>query len=171
MQRMVSLAVGLGFAVVSAGCAGGAANPVSPSALIDSGVTAGSATSATQARTGGGGGSKPPKGSSGGGTLAYRLVNDVGGDGVVNRGDSVTFDITTTVTTQPYVELMCRQNGTVVYSKTAGYFDGYQWPWSQVMVLSSDFWTGGDASCTAELYYNNRLTRTSLTTISFTAYE
>ena len=165
MHRVAILPLGLLFAVVSAGCQGGAANPVSPSALVDPGVTAGSETSSTQARGGGGGKT------SGGGTLALVMVDDVNGDRLPNRGDSVTFNISTTVTTQPYVELICRQNGALVYGKTAGYFDGYLWPWSQVMRLSSDLWVGGAADCVAELYYNNRLRRTSLTTISFTAYQ
>ena len=165
MHRGAILAFGLLFAIVSAGCAGGGANPVSPSALVDSDATAGSDTNDPQGRGGG-----RPKG--GGGTLTLVMVDDVNGDGLPNRGDSVTFNIVTSVTTQPYVELICRQNGALVYGKTAGYFAGYPWPWSQVMRLSSDLWDGGDADCVAELYYNrNNLTRTSLTTISFRAYE
>jgi hypothetical protein len=99
------------------------------------------------------------------------IVDDVNADDLPNRGDSVTFNITTSVTTEPYVELICRQNGEVVFGKVAGYFDGYPWPWSKVMLLRSDRWVGGAAACTADLYYFNRLTRTSLTTLSFTAYE
>ena len=160
MQRVSIVMCGILFAVVSSGCAGGSANPVEPSAAA--------AVVGEQARGGGGGGGKPPKGD---GTLALVIANDVNGDGLPNRGDSVTFRITTSVTTEPYVELICRQDGRLVFGKVAGYFDSYPWPWSKVMLLSSDLWVGGAASCTAELYYNNRLTRTSLTTISFTAYQ
>jgi hypothetical protein len=138
------------------------ANVLAPSSVGDAALAARGG-----AGGGGGGGGKP---SGGGGTLALAMVSDVNADGLPNRGDSVTFKITTSVTTQPYVELICKQDGRLVFGKTAGYFDGYMWPWSQVMLLSSDLWTGGAASCTAELYYNNKLTRTNLTTISFTAY-
>jgi hypothetical protein len=39
------------------------------------------------------------------------------------------------------------------------------------MLLKSDLWVGEAADCVADLYYFNKLTRTSMTKLSFTAYE
>jgi hypothetical protein len=95
------------------------------------------------------------------------LYTDVGGDGQVNWGDTVTFEVSTTATTAPDVELICRQNGVVVYGATAGFYPSYAWPWARYMTLSSTAWKSGAASCTAELYYGSR--RTVLATVNFTA--
>ncbi len=97
---------------------------------------------------GGGGGHKGGKGSS---SLALAMVADQNGDGLPNWGDTITFDVSTTQTDYPYVEVTCSQNGTVVYSAWAGFYDSYPWPGSQLMPLYSPSWTGGAADCTAVL--------------------
>ena len=53
------------------------------------------------------------------------MVTDVNGNGSPNWGDTVTFDVSTTATTEPYVDLVCSQNGVVVYGATAGFFASY----------------------------------------------
>lgn len=114
------------------------------------------------------GGSKP---SGGGSTSTFELVVLTGGDSVPNWGDTVTFNISTTATSSPYVDLLCSQGGTVVYSATAGFFASYPWPWTQDMTLSSQMWTGGDADCTATLYmFNSRGKKSTLATLPFTAF-
>lgn len=65
-------------------------------------------------------------------------------------GDTVTFDVSTTATEKPFVQLTCSQNGTMVYSSSAGFFAD---PWSRNFILSSQSWTGGAADCTATLFY------------------
>ena len=98
----------------------------------------------------GGGGHKGGGGSgSGSSSLSLVMVTDQNGDGLPNWGDTITFGVSSTQTTQPYVQLTCSQNGTVVYSAWAGFYDGYLWPAQQFMPLSSPSWTGGAASCTA----------------------
>jgi hypothetical protein len=111
---------------------------------------------------GGGGGGKHGGGGTTGGSssLAVVMVNDLNGNGAPNYGDTITFNVSTTATTQPYVEVTCSQNGTVVYSAWAGFYAGYLWPGQQLMPLSSPSWTGGAASCTATL-------NTSLATLNF----
>lgn len=116
---------------------------------------------------GGGGTSGGGKGGHGGGgttggssSLAVVMVTDLNGNGAPNYGDTITFNVTTTATSQPYVEVTCSQNGTVVYSAWAGFYDGYLWPGQRLMPLSSPSWTGGAASCKATL-------NTSLATLSF----
>ena len=111
---------------------------------------------------GGGGGVKGGGGHGGGGSssLAVVMVNDVNGNGAPNYGDTITFKVSTTATSQPFVEVTCSQNGTVVYSAWAGFYAGYLWPGQQMMPLTSPSWTGGAASCVATL-------NTSLAKLSF----
>jgi len=119
-----------------------------------------------------GGSGKPTGGSSSGSSLSLQtpLVYDANGDGLPNWGDTVTFNVSTTATSAPYVDLTCSQSGTLVYSATSGFFDGYMWPWTKNMTLSSQSWTGGAASCTATLYYfGSRGKEVVLSTLSFQA--
>jgi hypothetical protein len=71
-------------------------------------------------------------------------------------GDLVRFDVSTTATTQPYVDLTCYQNGVLVGEGWRGYFDGALGDGS--FGLSSPQWSGGAADCTANLvmYSNNK---------------
>jgi hypothetical protein len=119
----------------------------------------------------GGGGGKPAGGSTGSSslTLATPLVYDANGDGQPNWGDTVTFDVSTTATDSPFVDLLCSQNGTTVYSATTGYFASYPWPWTKDMTLSSQMWTVGDASCTATLKALDGRKTYILKTLSFHA--
>jgi hypothetical protein len=111
-------------------------------AMLVVGLMAGSAFAAK------GGGANP----SGDGSLALVMVTDVNGDGLPNWGDQVTFTVSTTATDRPTVRLYCYQNGTLVYTFSAGFFAGY--PWTTVYGLSSQSWTGGAADCTASLVYS-----------------
>lgn len=102
------------------------------------------------------------------GSSSFSLVLLDSTDGVPHWGQRVTFSIQTTQTDRPYVDLTCSQNGTVVYRNSAGYFDGYPWPWNQTMTLSSQAWTGGDADCSARLYSaTNSGATTTLATMTF----
>jgi hypothetical protein len=110
----------------------------------------------------GGNAGKPSGGSS---TLALVVLDP--DDGGANYGEQVTFELYTNATDQPYVDVLCYQNGALVYSGQAGFFDGYPWPWTQVFTLSSNAWTGGAADCTAALrYWDGRRLR-DLTTLGF----
>ena len=97
------------------------------------------------------GGGKPSGGGSGG-SLAVVMVTDANGNGLPNWADQLTFNVSTTATDRPTVRLHCYQNGSLVYTATAGFFAGY--PWSTVYSLSSQTWTGGAADCTATLIYS-----------------
>jgi hypothetical protein len=97
------------------------------------------------------------KGGSGGGTTSGGtssitgpvMVVDLNGNGLPNWGDTVTFNISTTATTQPYVNLVCSGNG-VGYNSWRGVFAGsLDTNWN--FVLSSGGWTSGAADCTATL--------------------
>lgn len=116
----------------------------------------------------GGGGGKNDSSSSI--SIHSPLVYDANGDGLPNWGDTLRFDVATTVTTEPFVELICSQNGVVVYGANTGYFDSYAWPWTQNMKLGSQMWTGGDADCVASMFTFRHGHRWNLATLSFTAY-
>jgi hypothetical protein len=64
-------------------------------------------------------------------------------------GDTITFDVSTTATAYPYVNLLCYQNGTLVAQGWAGFFDGALG--NGTFRLYSPQWTGGAADCTANL--------------------
>jgi hypothetical protein len=105
----------------------------------------------------GGGGGKPGGGKPGGGgssgtssiSLAYPLVYDANGSGAPNWHDTVRFNVSTTATTQPYVELECFQNGVLVAAGSRGYFaDSLDTP---NFGLYGGGWMSGAADCTAHL--------------------
>jgi hypothetical protein len=118
---------------------------------------------------GGGGGKHGSGGTTGGtGSLTLGLVADANADGAANWGDTITFTVSTTATTEPHVNVSCTQNGTVVYGAATGYYASYPWPWTQNMTLSSQMWTGGSASCTAVLSAYSGTSVTTLGSLSFT---
>jgi hypothetical protein len=93
-------------------------------------------------KPGGGGGG-------GGGTIALVMVRDMNGNGTPDYGDTVTFAVSTTATTMPYVTLNCYQGGTLVYQASNGIF---AISLNQLFNLGgTDAWQGGAASCTATL--------------------
>ena len=68
---------------------------------------------------------------------------------MAHHGQRVTFNISTTATTEPWVDLKCFQSGTLVAQGWEGFFersldDG-------VFGLYSGAWSGGAADCTATL--------------------
>jgi hypothetical protein len=64
-------------------------------------------------------------------------------------GDLVRFNVATTATTSPFVNLNCYQGGTLVAQGWAGYFNGALGTGD--FGLYSPMWTGGAANCTASL--------------------
>lgn len=77
------------------------------------------------------------------------MVVDNNGNGLPNWEDTVTFNVSTTATAQPYVHLVCSGNG-VGYNSWKGVFAGsLDSNWN--FVLGSGGWTSGAADCTAWL--------------------
>jgi hypothetical protein len=77
------------------------------------------------------------------------MVVDNNADGLPNWDDTVTFNMSTTATTQPYVHLVCSGNG-IGYDSWKGVFAGsLDTNWN--FVLASGGWTSGAADCTAWL--------------------
>jgi hypothetical protein len=162
MRRFAILASVVVLAAASANCSSSSEKSVlGPSSLSDSAAVSAS----------GKGGGKPGGGGSTGGSGSLTLVmsTDNNGDGRPNWGDTVTFNVSTTATTTPNVDLKCSKNGVVVYGATTGFYASYPWPWTNFMTLSSASWQSGSADCTATLYYFSGSRNTILSTLSFTA--
>jgi hypothetical protein len=116
-------------------------------ALLVVGLMAGTALAAKPAA---GTGGHKGGGTGGTGTIALApLVTDLNGNGTPNWGDAVTFTISTAATTQPWVNLVCSQNGVVVAQGWNGFFVGSIT--GTTFGLYSPQWTGGAADCVAYL--------------------
>jgi hypothetical protein len=115
----------------------------------------------------GGGHGKPTGG--GGGTISLApLVVDNNGNGTPNYTDVVTFNISTTATTTPYVNLVCSQNGVLVASGWRGYWAGsLDTSWN--FGLEAGTWPGGAADCTAYLKMQTKQGWSILASTSFRA--
>lgn len=116
-------------------------------ALLVTALTFGLIAGTSLAAKGGNGGGKPPKPGSGSGTIAMVMVD--ASDAVANWGDLVTFNVSTTATSEPWVNLKCWQNGTLVAEGWNGYFERSMT--GRIFGLYSASWTGGAADCTAYL--------------------
>jgi hypothetical protein len=94
------------------------------------------------------------------------LVNLTSPGAPPSFGQQVTFNVSTTATAYPWVELRCYQGGTLVYDNSVGYFSSYMFP--QVFTVGpTQLWTSGAASCTASVIsYDSKRTKT-LATLSF----
>lgn len=141
MHKLVILASVVVLAAGSANCARsheGDANTFGPSAVD------GSAGTSDATRKGG-------KNTGGSSSLTLVMYTDNNHDGLPNWNDTVTFNVSTTATDTPTVNLTCYQNGVAVYGATGGFYASYPWPWTQYMQLYSASWLGGAASCTATL--------------------
>jgi hypothetical protein len=108
--------------------------------------------------------------SAGGGTSTISLaplVFDANGNGLPDYGDVVTFNVSTTATTQPYVNLECYQGGVLVLSGWDGYFaSALNTSWD--FGLGSGAWQGGAADCTA---WAGMYTKRGWSTIASTSFH
>lgn len=126
---------------------------------------------ALAAKPSGAGGGKPGGGgTTGGGTLSLVLLNST--DGLPHFGQKVTFNVSTTATTKPWVTLKCSQNGALVYKQSNGIFATSL---GQVFTLGpTPSWQGGEADCTATLEnwdsYSKNGKITALASIGFRVY-
>ena len=112
-------------------------------ALVVVGLVAGAAFAS--------GGAGPNKSSTSSIDLVVVTAASLSTSGTVEAtyGDTITFNIATTATAYPYVNLLCYQNGALVAQGWAGFFDGALG--NQTFRLYSPQWTGGAADCTANL--------------------
>jgi hypothetical protein len=67
---------------------------------------------------------------------------------VPQYGETITFNVSTTATSTPFVNLNCYQNSALVAQGWATFFDGGS---AGSFGLSSPIWKSGAADCTADL--------------------
>jgi hypothetical protein len=121
------------------------------------------AVGTTFAAKGGHGGTSGATGSS----VTVVMVTDNNGDGAPNWNDWITFNVTTSSTSQPFVKVDCMQGSNWVYTNSAGLYATYAW--NPYFDLASSAWTSGSASCTATLYkYGSNGKVTNLAKLAFT---
>jgi hypothetical protein len=130
-------------------------------ALVLALVVVPAALAATKGHGGGGG-----SGTSGSSSIsAPVMVTDTGTPGI-SWGDTVTFNVSTTATTTPFVNLQCYQNGVQVLSGMKGFWDGsidVNWNFG----LSSPMWQSGAADCAASLEMQTKRGWAQLASTSF----
>ena len=104
---------------------------------------------------------------SGSGSLSGpTMVSDANANGLPNWGDQITFNVSTSWTYYPSVEVDCSQNGALVYRQIVGFYPTYIG--DPYFTLSGYWWTGGAADCTAYLdMANGRSGWTQLSSMSF----
>jgi len=116
-------------------------------------------------KPGGGGG-----GGGTGGTISLVMVNDLNGNGTPNYGDTVTFAVSTSSTTQPYVTVKCYQGSTLVYQQSAGIF-AISLNQNFVLGQTTAWQGGGAATCTGTLQnwssYSKHGSVTNLASMNF----
>jgi hypothetical protein len=114
---------------------------VGPSVI--SGTSSDSGTLATLAK----GGRNAGGTTGGGGTISLVLLNST--DGLPHFGQQVTFNVSTTATTQPWVTLRCYIGGTLVDKDSNAMFAGSL---DEIFTLGgTPLWQSGAADCTATL--------------------
>jgi hypothetical protein len=103
----------------------------------------------------------------GGGTSSLSVVVLTGTDTVPNWGETITYNVSSTVTSNKWVVTTCYVNGVNVYQDSEGFFPAY--PWAPNSTLRSSSWMSGAADCTGVLQTttNNGKTWTKLAQISF----
>ena len=105
---------------------------------------------------------KPSGGGSGtSGTISLVLLDST--DGLAHFGNHVTFQVSTTATTMPWVELKCYVSGTLVYDMSNGIFPTSL---NQIFTLGpTPLWSSGAADCTAYLQNITSTTKKGGTTV------
>jgi hypothetical protein len=94
------------------------------------------------------------------------LVSDANGNGLPNWHDTITFNVSTMATSQPYVNVLCYQNGALVMNSWNGFFDQALNP-TRNFGLYSASWQGGAANCTAWLDMYTKRGTAQLASVSF----
>jgi hypothetical protein len=107
-----------------------------------------------------------PGGGGGSSSITLVLVNST--DGLPHFGQGVTFNVSTTATSQPWVNLACYQNGVLVGQGWDGFFAGSLT--GRTFGLASPKWTGGAADCTGWLDQYTKQGFKQLASTSFHVY-
>jgi hypothetical protein len=113
---------------------------------------------------------KPSRSSS---SISLQLMSapTVSGSNSPSYGQAVTFDVSTTATTQPFVHLQCSQNGTLVYESWQAWFFG-EYGVQSFTLGGTTAWQGGAADCTAYLEnWDQYSTKGKITVLASTSFS
>jgi hypothetical protein len=80
-------------------------------------------------------------------SLQLMAAPTAAGSSSPSYGQDVTFNVSTNATNQPFVDLKCSQNGTLVYQQWQSWWNGPQ----SFNLGGTTAWQGGAADCTAYL--------------------
>jgi hypothetical protein len=175
MKRLTILASMIALAVGTAGCGN---SPGQANSVVDVGPSAtiapssdGAGNLATLAKGGHGGNTSGGSTGGSGGTISLVLINPPA-DGLPHFGYDVTFNVSTTATTQPWVTLRCYVGGTLVDKDSNAMFPGSL---DEIFTLGgTPLWQSGAADCTATLEnwdnYSKNGSITALASMSFHVY-
>src|SRR5262245_12154358 len=156
MKRFLTLASMVVLGLSSTACSdAGSNNQIAPSAAALGASTEAQPAFSLTAAGGNGSGRGGGKGGGNGSLplvpeLALVVVNDADGNTAPSWGDTIRIDVSNPPA-DPNVEVLCSQNGVVVYAAQTGYLAS-TWPSTADFILGSQMWTGGSASCDARLY-------------------
>ena len=176
MSRLSILASVFALAVGTVGCGNsqGQSNSlvdVGPSAVVTTSSDNGNlATLGKGGRNTGGTGGGGTTSGGGGGTISLVLLNST--DGLPHFLQDVTFNVSTTATTQPWVTLRCYVGGTLVDKDSNAMFPGSL---DEIFTLGgTPAWQSGAGDCTATLEnwdnYSKNGSITALASMSFHVY-
>jgi hypothetical protein len=174
MSKLAILASVFALAVGTVGCGNsqGQSNSlvdVGPSTVSGTPSDEGGGNLATLAKGGRNSGGSGGGGTIGGGSGTISLVVLNSADGLPHFTQNITFNVSTTATTKPFVELKCYQNGNLVGQETNGFFVGSLS--DGVYTLGpTPAWQSGAADCTATLESMDTRTTTAITSMSFHVY-
>jgi len=81
-------------------------------------------------------------------------------------GSTITFDVQTNQTDHPNVNVRCYQGSAFIFDGWASFWPGAMT--GENFVLSSNYWTGGSANCTARLVaFDSKGREQTLTSMTF----
>jgi hypothetical protein len=83
------------------------------------------------------------------GSLDLVMVEETNLNGLPNYGETITFDVSTSATDTPTVNVRCHVGDALAYDGWASF---YAWAWgSRTFTMASSFWSSGAADCVARL--------------------
>ena len=103
-----------------------------------------------------------------GGSIGVAMVTDTNANGAPNWNEVITFGFSTS-NPYPVASLRCSQNGSLVYGDSHPLYTPNIWNDPGHFVLASLAWSGGSASCVAELKGTSNGRVVVLATTSFSA--
>jgi hypothetical protein len=98
-------------------------------------------------------------------SITLKVMTGSAPTSAVLYGSNVSFNVSTTATNFPWVEVLCFNGRTLLFGQVQGFANGAQPVYS---LGPTQVWSGGSASCTATLFSTDSGKRKDLASTSFT---